>query len=98
MPGGAVASLARAALVLEDRLLDEIDGVVVPPRLTGEDSQQMEGVRVVRVRLDHLAVLGFGFVEAARIVVADPFAQSRGNRIGGTVVRHRVLQGVISGL
>ena len=39
----------------------------------------------------------FVAVAEGRVMVVDAFCQSLGNRIGGALVRHRVLRGVFPG-
>ena len=51
--------------------LDELDGILVVTGLVGDDTEEVEGVRVVGVGGEDLAVEGFSVLESAGLVMEE---------------------------
>jgi hypothetical protein len=48
-----------------------LDGQVMPSGLIGNDTEQVQSVRVVRLGCQHASVISLGLGQAARLVVLE---------------------------
>jgi hypothetical protein len=68
--GSNIAMVARGAIVLRERLADQVDGQLVVPARVGDDAEQVQAVGVAWIDRKDLPVQALGLAVASRLAAA----------------------------
>ncbi len=73
-----VGKINRVLSVPLDRPIDQVDGHVAASDLVGNETKQVQGVRVVRLGRQHAPIAGLGFGQLSGLLVFETCLQEVG--------------------